>query len=548
MVVLTSGEVLEDLVEAPSIDDTPTSTIDYFPFELPQLRKARRWRWYPEPEDVNSLDHFIWFATRCKLEDQVWCDIQTFQCRILAGYFEGVRETAVVLPKKNSKTALMALLCIHHMLFEVEEPDILVAAVTKEQAAKLYDYCSGLINRNSWLRAILKPQTGYKKIIFVDKYRLGSLRVLPGVARTSDGQGPTLAIIDEYHRHNSSEVYGLLRDGLDARGGKLLSVSTAGAGEMTPLGELRRRGRLLPLRFYEGRLLVAVNEDYTFVYLEWALQIDDDHEDMKLVKQVNPLHIHTPESLEERYHSPSMSLWQWRRFRCGLWSVSEGGVIDPAAWARCGGGLGLLEGDHCWLGMDLGWRRDTTALVPFLYLPDNKHGEQEIVGNPVIIPAPGKGADTKEETIMAGIRLIHERTPVDAIVFDPNAEGHTIAQKIGSELGIKIVEHSQDPRPMSDSAMALSEAIRAGAILHPDHVGLTSHVLNAGSASIGVGSDRWRFVKQQESLFIDAAIALAIVRRARVSGLAKKHRQSLKLADYATSEQLAELAAMGLAA
>ena len=547
MVAIAEPEVL-DPVTAPSIDETPTSTIDSFPFQLPQLKQVRRWRWHKEPEDVNSLEHFVWFATRCKLEDGVWCDIQRFQTMMLAPYFAGVRETAIVLPKKNSKTAVMALLCVHHMLFEVEEPDILVVAVTKEQAAKLYDYCSGLINRNPWLRAILKPQTGYKKIIFVDKTRLGSLRVLPGVARTSDGQGPTLAIVDELHRHSSSEVYGLLRDGLDARDGKLMSVSTAGAGEMTPLGELRRRGRLLPLRYYEGRLLVALNEERTFAYLEWALQIDDDHEDFKLVKLVNPLHIHTVESLRERFNSPSMSLWQWRRFRCGLWSVSEGGVIDPAAWARCGRGLGLLEGEHCWLGMDLGWRRDTTALVPFTHIPENRHGEQEIVGNPIIIPAPGKGADTKEETILAGIRKIHARNPIDAIVFDPNAEGHTIAQKINTELGIRVVEHSQDPRPMSDSAMALSEAIRSGAICHPDHTGLTSHVLNAGSASIGVGSDRWRFVKQQESLFIDAAIALAIVRRARVSGLAKKHRQSLKLADYATSEQLKELEAMGIAA
>jgi phage terminase large subunit-like protein len=514
------------------------------PVPLPAPHKVGALLYLREPENVHSLEHFEWFVGRCKLDDGRRGKLFQFQRELFAPYFAGVIETAVILPKKNGKSVAMALLALHHMIYEVDEPDVIIAAASKDQAARIYLYAEGLILRNDFLKGVVKPQGGYRRVIFVDhKQRPGSIRVIPNDPKTADGQTPTLGIVDEYHRHKSAEIYGLIRDGLDARKGKLISLSTAGQGEDSPLGELRKRGRAMANKVYKDRHLYAVNDDGTFAYHEWALEDEDDYQDFELVKLVNPLHIHSAKSLKQRFHSPSMMTWQWKRFRCGLWGVSEGGVIDPAAWARCGGGLGLLEGEPTWLGMDLGWRRDTTALVPFTYLPDNKHGEREIVGVPTIIPAPGNGTDTKPETILAAIRTIHARNPIESIVFDPNAEGHTIAAAIGDELGIAIVEHSQDPSPMAQSSMALAEAIRSGDILHPDDKALTTHVQNAGAAAIGVGSDRWRFVKQANDMHIDAAVALAIVRRARVSGLAKKPKRKLTLEDYATSEQLQEMVA-----
>jgi hypothetical protein len=239
-----------------------------------------------------------------------------------------------------------------------------------------------------------------------------------------------------------------------------------------------------------------------------------------------------------------MMLWQWRRFIAGLWGITEGGVLDAVSLRRCGGGEGLMPNEPCWLGMDIGWRRDTTALVPFVYEPDAPIGEQEVVGVPTIIPAPGGGRDTKPEAIIDAIKAIHTANPIEAIVFDPNAEGHLIAAKIGEELSIPIVEHSQDPFPMALSSMALAEKIRAHQIVFPTNAHgkaaqeqaktLMKHLASAGAKSDRYGSDKWRFVKQADGMHVDGAIALAIVRRARVEGLGKpKKRQDMSFQEVA---------------
>lgn len=507
----------------------------------PKPRPAGILAYIREPEDPRSLEHFVWFCQRLKLDDNAKCVIQEFQRAMFAGYFAGVRETIVVIPKKNAKTSGVALLALHHMIYEVEEPDVIIAASSKEQAARVYNYCEGLILRNERLSQVVKAQGGYRAVFFVDKkHRIGSIRVVPNDPNTVDGVSPTLSLIDEMHRAKSSEVLALLREGCAARDGQLVGISTAGEGEDTMLGQIRAAALKLPIRRYEGRHLVCINEDETFIYHEWAVTDDDDVDDMKVVKLANPLHIHTIDSLRRRRRSPTMALWQWRRFVCGLWGITEGGVLDPIELRRCYGGIGLSPGEPCWVGLDIGWRIDSTAMVPFVYDSAAPHGEQEIVGVPTIIPAPGRGnRSTKPKQIYDALTAIHEVNPIEKVVFDPNAEGNHVASWVRDELDVDVVEHSQDPFPMALSAMALAERIRAQDILLPTEAKgksaqeqvklLLKHLTNAGQASIRTGSEKWRFVKQSESMHIDAAIALAIVRRARVEGLGKQKRPPMTL-------------------
>jgi phage terminase large subunit-like protein len=55
--------------------------------------------------------------------------------------------------------------------------------------------------------------------------------VLAADVDTADGVIPTLALVDEMHRHKSAGLYGVFRDGLGARDGQMLTISTAGDNE-----------------------------------------------------------------------------------------------------------------------------------------------------------------------------------------------------------------------------------------------------------------------------------------------------------------------------
>ena len=59
--------------------------------------------------------------------------------------------------------------------------------------------------------------------------------MLAADADTADGVIPTLAIVDELHRHPSGALYGVFRDGL-LGDGQMVTISTAGATLDSPLG------------------------------------------------------------------------------------------------------------------------------------------------------------------------------------------------------------------------------------------------------------------------------------------------------------------------
>ena len=440
---------------------------------------------------------------------------------ILKPHFDNVTELAIVCPKGQGKTTLMAALGLFHLV-TYEYPDVIIAAAARDQAAKMFTMAANFVSYSPWLEKLVKVQPGYYRILRKDKNGKdspseGILKVVPAEPKTVDGQEGTLVLVDEYHRHSTSDLYGILRDGLPKRDGALLSISSAGDSEDSPLGRLRKRALELPNAKREGCKVTASQEDDQFAYYELSLQDNDNYEDFDLVKQANLLSIHTPESLKKRYLSASQEPWQWARFVCGLWVGGENSAYDSVAWRNCAVKNGLKEDEPCWLGVDLGWRRDSTALVPFTY---DEAEDLEVVGKASIIPAPNDGSSTPTATVLTAIEAIHKRNPIEVMVLDPNAGGHFLVEEMRSDRwpelnDIKVIEHSQDPSPMSLASMALGEAIRAGKIVHPyDDGGLTEHVLAAGAKT--TAGEKWRIVKQKGGRKIDAAVALAIVRSKRM--------------------------------
>jgi phage terminase large subunit-like protein len=205
-----------------------------------------------------------------------------------------------------------------------------------------------------------------------------------------------------------------------------------------------------------------------------------------------------------------MEPWQWARYTCGIWLGGENSAFDAVAWRACGHGTGLRKGEPCWVGMDVGWKDDATAIVPFVY---DEEEDLQIVGVPTIIQSPKDGSSTSYKTILDELRNVHAKNPIETLVFDPNAEGQILAEMISDELKIKIVPFKQDPTPLAEAAMGLGEAIRAHKILHPNDRELTNNILAAGAKVVSQGS--WRIVKQKGGRKIDAALALCLVRHKR---------------------------------
>lgn len=446
------------------------------------------------------------FAEFCdeilRLEDGSQFKLYPEQMVMLADYFAGTTETLILVPKKNGKTSLLAALAIWHLL-TTEDADCVIAAASRDQASVLLRQARGFIRRSEGLQGYLTVKQ--REIVRDDDD--GRIRVLAADADTADGVIPTLALVDELHRHKSPDLYGVFRDGLGPRNGQLITISTAGDFEDSPLGRMRRDAYDFAGFHRDSAYRNARSADGSFVMHEWALDADDNLHDMTVVKRANPAPWQTEDALRRRHDSPSMTSWQWARFACGVWVQGEDAAIAPTDWAACAErGIEIPEGQGIWLGIDLGWKWDTTAVVPYWKREDDKAQ----VGAPRILVPPRDGTSLREDAIKSVVRDFKSHWTIEGIVIDPQAGGEQFAQWLEDELGLTVIAHSQDPSPMSDAAQRLMTAIRERQIVHPDDQDLNAHVL-AGHQKT-VSGEKWKFVKPKRGgRVIDALIALAMV-------------------------------------
>jgi phage terminase large subunit-like protein len=452
------------------------------------------------------LAAFEHFAEGLILENGSNMVLEPWQRDILADYFGGCRETLLLLPKKQGKSSLLAAIALHHAL-EVDNAEFIIAAASRDQAGILFRQAVGFVRRTPELQEHFSVKEGYREIRCTRDH--GRIRVIASDANTADGALPTGVAADELHRWKSSELYTVLRSGLMPRNGQMLGISTASDDPDGMLGRMRAKAMEHLVRA-EGAYKYCKSPDGQFVLHEYSLADDADFSDMSLVVTANPASWMTEEVLREIYDSPSTEPWAFARFHCNAWVAGENAALDPVSWKACGRGTGLEPGEPCFVGIDLGWRRDSTAIVPYVL---DKADDLDVYGIPTVIPAPNDGSSTSYRVVIEAIRDIHRRNPIDAIVIDPNTEANILLQTLAedADLGrIEIIEHSQDPSPMSTASMGFAEAVRAGKVVHPDDAEYTKHVLNA--AAKVVTGERWRFVKSKTSKKIDCLIAAAMVR------------------------------------
>ncbi len=204
-----------------------------------------------------------------------------------------------------------------------------------------------------------------------------------------------------------------------------------------------------------------------------------------------------------------MTPWAWARFACGLWVAGEDAAISAKEWAACARpGLEIPEAvDGVVVGVDLGWRWDTTAFVPI------RRGEDDLieVHPPTILTPPQDGTSLDAEDVFAAAEAFAQRWPGCTFVLDPEAGGEQLAQRLDRELDAAVLTHSQKPGPMADASQKLAEAIATRSLAHPNDDELTRHVISASAKFVGAV---WRFVKPKgKNLPIDGVIALAMALR-----------------------------------
>ena len=337
---------------------------------------------------------------------------------------------------------------------------------------------------------------GYRRI---NHHAGGRIQVFAADDRTGDGIIPTLGIIDEPHRLRDLSLYRTWVGKIAKRGGQIAAISTSGEPD-SDFETTRQRIR-------EAATDVRRSGSFTrystprIVLHEWAVAEGDDVEDMAVVKAANPFSGITVEMLAEKYSSPTMTMHHWLRFVCNrptrdidVWLGPDGDKV----WDLLEDPWTLVAGAPTWVGVDVGIKRDSTAVVAV-----QKRDERYHAAFRMWLPKVDEPVDMTD--VMQHIRELDAAYDVRAVSFDPRF--FDVPAKMLADEGVSMMEVPQSLERMTPAIGNLYEIIRAGRLTHDGDPIVTQQVLNAvprfneRGFTLAKGKSRGR---------IDAAIALAL--------------------------------------
>jgi phage terminase large subunit-like protein len=449
--------------------------------------KRRRASTAHKPLKPFTVDHFRKYANLLVLDNGEHWIPEDFQNEFVADLFSGVPEIWLIVPEGNGKTTLLSGVALYHGDY-TDDAAVLMAASSRDQCGLLLGQGTGFVRRSPGFDKRFRTYEGYRRI---DCLRTqGTIQVFAADDRTGDGVIPTLALLDELHRHRSLRLYRTWRGKLDKRDGQLAAISTA--GEPGSEFEIVREGARTeaPDITVTDRHTRAASPE--MILHDFALKADDDPEDLALVARANPFSGVTEAKLKRKRSSPSMTAGHWNRFVCNRATRTEGAAVGEAEWLAAEVPDPGLKGRPCGVGIDLGWKWDATAIVPLFSVP-----EGWLFGQSSVITPPRDGNSLNPEVIKSAIRKIHAETPIKRAVLDPSAGGEELASWLEEELGIEVIAHSQKSQPMALAAGRFMESLRDGTQKHVKDPDFTRHVLNAVAHELPDGT--FKFVRPVSS-------------------------------------------------
>src|SRR5262245_5590563 len=227
------------------------------------------------PEE--AFEDFERFASGLILDSGKKLKLEKFQLIFLYDVISGIEEIWLIVPEGNGKTTLVAAFTLWHASV-VPFASVVVAASTRDQAMLLYRQAKGFVLR-SRLDGF-KCQDGTRRIKFPKHDSV--IQIFAADAGGADGVIPTLAIVEEPHRHRDMSLYLTWSGKLGKRAGQLVAISVAGepGSEFEEIREnIRQTASEVSRDGCHSRYL-----SNNVVMHEYAVPEDGDVEDLKLVK------------------------------------------------------------------------------------------------------------------------------------------------------------------------------------------------------------------------------------------------------------------------
>ena len=399
-------------------------------------------------------------------------------------------EALVGVPRKNGKSTLSAAIALHGLVATGEMgPEVYAAAASKDQARIVFQQAKEFVEASPKLRDHLTP---LQNVIRCPANN-GVFRVLSSDAPLQHGLNPSLVVIDELHAHGDPELYYALTTGTLARTDPLIvSITTAGYDRDSICWDVYSRGEALNAK---GGLEAMRKAGFLHRWI--AAPATAEAGDRKAWMAANPSSWITEEVVRREYNRLPEAVF--RRLHLNQWTEAEDSWIRPDEWDALIGRVRFDWTKPVYAALDVGLKRDASALVYVQWHADRLHVKHEIR-----VPQPGRPIAAQDNRL-AIQRLATKAEALKIVAFDPFA--FTESAEMLADEGLPMVEFPQTNSKMCLASERLYELAIEGRLVVDGNTEFRRQVL----AAVAQDTDRgWRLTKRKTRERTDAPTALAM--------------------------------------
>lgn len=414
------------------------------------------------------------------------------------------RSVALIVSRKNGKTAMLAAYALFRLLNDDTQPEILLAAASDKQAGRLFDACVQYVRKNPDLadQVVLREYIG--EIARADGG--GKILRMASSADNLHGYGPSLVVADELHawsKPSQRKAWAALTTAGGARKNtQVFTITTAGDAnerERSILGQMIDRNEAVGELEKHAGLTISRNFDAQTLVYNYSAPTKDPS-DVVSMKLANPASWITEEFLARQAANPELSPEEVLQLHGCVWVAGGNAWIQSEWWNNAiERGVEIPDGARVALGVDVGIVNDSSAIVTAWKRPDDG---KVVIESRVWMPQPGQHVNVMD--LEAHILEACERFNVAGVFYDPRLFERS-ATVLDSEHGVPMILLAQNSAPMANAYQAWYTMIQTGEIVHAGNdPQLTSAVLGAGAQQTDRG---WRVSKMRQTQKIDALVA-----------------------------------------
>jgi len=426
------------------------------------------------------------------------------------------RRFLLLVPRKNGKSAWAAAIGLYMLCADGEYgAEVYSGARNEKQAWEVFKPAKLMASKLPFLLNHYGVDVNASNISIIGN---GS-KFEPIIGDPGDGASPSLAIVDEYHEHDTNKLFDTMETGMGARDQPLmLVITTAGDNIAGPCYEMQQDAQ---------KMLEGTRQDDELLALIFGCDEGDDWTDPAILRKANPnMGVSVGEDFLLARQKDAMTtprkagvfktkhLNIWVQSRAAYYNVQRfSEVADPSLT------LDQFEGRECIIGVDLAEKRDLTAIEytfrhgegfacfgkyyapeETIELPENEHYRAWRDAG-LMIQIDGAVIDQRE--ILEDIKDDLSRFDVREVSFDPWRSRQMAVELL--ELGVNCIEFRGSPSNMNEPMREMDALIAAGKMFHNGNIAFTwmlSNVINGTRAG-----DMHRPAKERAENKIDGPVA-----------------------------------------